>query len=140
MPHEVRAFTGKWLISRLITDFRDGQSGRFIGEATFTPNSGTMSVYREEGRLELANGAILTADRTYFWQQSDLGIDVSFEDGRFFHRIAPGDCPTARHDCAPDIYDVRYDFSPWPRWQALWRVSGPRKDYEMKSIYTKNEG
>jgi hypothetical protein len=24
---------------------------------------------------------------------------------------------------------VRYDFRDWPRWQAEWRVTGPRKDY-----------
>jgi hypothetical protein len=61
---------------------------------------------------------------------------VLFADGRFFHRFDAEDpAPAAAHDCPPDLYRVRYDFRPWPRWQAEWRVTGPRKDYAMVSRY-----
>jgi len=43
--------------------------------------------------------------------------------------------PAAEHDCPPDHYRVRYDFRSWPRWQADWRVRGPRKDYTLGSAY-----
>ncbi|MCE8467683.1 DUF6314 family protein, partial [Rhodovulum sulfidophilum] len=56
-------------------------------------------------------------------------------DGRFFHLIAPGARPEARHDCAPDLYRVRYDFSAWPCWSSFWEVRGPRKNYAMESSY-----
>ena len=47
-------------------------------------------------------------------------------------RIRP---PPPAHDCPPDSYRVRYDFRAWPRWQAEWRVTGPRKDYGIVSRF-----
>jgi hypothetical protein len=61
---------------------------------------------------------------------------VLFADGRPFHAFDPGAArPEAAHDCPPDLYRVRYDFSDWPDWQAAWEVRGPRKDYRMVSRY-----
>ena len=79
----------------------------------------------------------MQATRRYLWRDGGAGtIDVLFEDGRFFHRFDAEDpAPGASHDCAPDSYRVRYDFRAWPRWQAEWRVTGPRKDYAMVSRY-----
>jgi hypothetical protein len=66
---------------------------------------------------------------------------VLFEDGRFFHRFDAEDpLPGASHACAPDAYRVRYDFRAWPRWEAAWRVSGPRKDYAMVTRYSRAAG
>ena len=76
--------------------------------------------------------------RRYRWRDGGAGtIDVLFDDGRFFHRFDAEDpAPGASHACAPDLYRVRYDFRRWPRWQAEWWVSGPRKDYRMVSAYS----
>ena len=79
----------------------------------------------------------MQATRRYLWRAGGAGaIDVLFEDGRFFHSFDP-DAPTpaAPHDCPPDTYRVRYDFTGWPEWQAEWRVTGPDKDYTMLSRF-----
>ena len=47
--------------------------------------------------------------------------------------------PVADHWCDPDTYKVRYDFREWPLWRAEWRVTGPRKDYVMRSVYTREQ-
>ena len=91
----------------------------------------------EEGWLALpGGGAPLRATRRYLWAADAAWLEVRFEDGRPFHTV-PLDVarPEAAHDCAPDVYRVAYDFADWPRWRAVWRVTGPRKDYVMTSDY-----
>jgi hypothetical protein len=91
--------------------------------------------------LRLADQPEMTAERCYVWREGEDGsVEVRFEDGRFFHSFAPNEpAPTARHDCPPDHYEVRYDFYAWPHWRACWRVRGPRKDYEMVSWFRRAE-
>ena len=83
--------------------------------------------------MTLSGTAPMRASRRYLWRDGGSGtIDVHFADGRFFHRFDAEDpAPASSHDCPPDLYRVRYDFRAWPRWQAEWRVTGPRKDYAM---------
>ena len=133
---ELRAFVGQWRIGRDIEDVAAGRTGCFEGEATFEPVAGGLD-YRETGRLTLQGAVPMTASRRYLWRDAGSGtIEVLFEDGRFFHRIdAEEPAPGAVHRCDPDLYRVRYDFRGWPRWQAEWRVTGPRKDYAMISRY-----
>lgn len=125
------AFAGAWAVERAIEDARAGRSGRFAGRAVFTAAAGGLR-YREDGWLTLGAGPAMAAGRGYFWREGAGGaIEVWFEDGRFFHAFHPGAAAEAAHDCAPDRYLGRYDFSAWPAWSVAWRVSGPRKDYAM---------
>ena len=126
---ELSEFEGRWTLRRVIEDRRAGQTGRFAGAAVFAPVQGGLS-YAERGRLELG-GACFEAERRYDWRAEDGGIGVWFDDGRFFHRIGA----QAAHWCDPDDYRGVYDFTDWPRWRAVWTVSGPRKDYTMTSDY-----
>lgn len=130
------AFAGDWTIEREIEDIRAGTPGRFVGTARFSPVAEGLA-YAEEGLISLGGSAGVQAVRRYLWRDGGANaIEVLFEDGRFFHRFyADEDTPAAVHDCPPDQYRVRYDFSRWPRWRAEWRVRGPRKDYAMVSRY-----
>lgn len=132
----LEAFAGDWRVEREIEDLRGGQDGRFVGHAGFVPAPEGLR-YREAGTLTLGGGAAMTATRDYLWRDGGAGaIEVLFGDGRFFHRFLPEEPdPVAEHACPPDTYRVRYDFRRWPRWQAVWRVSGPRKDYAMVSRF-----
>jgi hypothetical protein len=130
------AFEGDWTIERTIEDNLAGRPGRLEGVARFAPE-GPALAYLEEGLLTLGDGPAAPASRRYLWRDGGAGsIEVLFGDGRFFHRFEPGaPAPAAVHECAPDQYRVRYDFSRWPRWTAEWRVRGPRKDYAMVTRY-----
>ncbi|MBL3570439.1 hypothetical protein BV509_06950 [Rhodovulum sulfidophilum] len=133
MP-ELEDFEGAWLLTRRIDDRLTGQVLRLTGRAVFAPDDAGL-VYDETGRLELPGQAPAVATRRYLWRAGVAGIEVFFEDGRFFHALGPGDRPEARHDCAPDLYRVRYDFAAWPCWSSRWDVHGPRKNYAMESEY-----
>jgi len=131
-------FEGRWQLSRRIEDHRAGVTGRLEGEAVFEPGQGGL-ILTETGRLRYGAGAPMQAERRYLWRAEAGGIAVFFEDGRPFHRFSPA-APEARHDCPPDLYRVRYDFSVWPAWRAVWHVTGPRKDYGMISTYAPEAG
>lgn len=90
-------------------------------------------IYREAGTLTVAGQAPMQAERCYHWH-SDLS--VHFEDGRFFHKVPPSGGDT-EHWCAPDTYVGRYDFTCWRTFEVIWRVTGPRKSYQMCSLYTR---
>jgi hypothetical protein len=95
--------------------------------------------YHETGHLILAHSPALTSSRRYRWHPgAGGGIDIFFEDDRFFHHInLAQSSPTAHHLCPPDEYHVTYDFARWPDWTADWQVTGPRKSYDMRSCYRK---
>ncbi len=127
-------FAGRWLLERTIRDTRAGRDGTFAGTASFEAQ-GPVLLYRERGELRMG-GAAMAAEQSHVWRQEGTRICVVFRDGRPFHCFETGvAAPGARHDCAPDIYDVSYDFGAWPEWRSEWRVRGPRKDYVMASAY-----
>jgi Family of unknown function (DUF6314) len=129
---DAEALAGDWQIDRTILDFRTGQDGLFTGTGRFSPVPGGLD-YAERGQIQMAGGPLLLAERRYLWRFDVGGIAVLFADGRPFHRLGP----QAEHRCGDDHYHVAYDFGAWPAWQAVWRVTGPRKDYRLASAYTR---
>ncbi|MCL6285053.1 DUF6314 family protein [Ruegeria sp. 2012CJ41-6] len=135
LPGCLGDFAGDWRITREITDARAGQVLHAEGTASLVWK-GDALIYGEALRLQVPGQAPMQATRRYLWQQGQGGIDIRFEDGRFFHHLALGqDAPHDHHDCPPDSYDAAYDFTDWPVWSVVWTVSGPRKSYVMKSHY-----
>ncbi len=133
----LQGFIGDWTLSREIEDFAQDRRGRMTGSALFTPEDGGLRC-RETGTLAFDGLPPMATERETLWQASGGWIAVAFADGRPFHRFRPADAaPAARHDCAPDLYLVTYDFARWPDWRAEWRVTGPRKDYRMTTAYTR---
>lgn len=132
MPTErcLSDFAGSWQITREIIH-ADGSVATFLGQARFSPTGQGALRYVETGDLRLPDGQTVRATRTYLWE-SDL--QVFFEDGRPFLQV-PAAGGEAIHLCPPDTYRVTYDFTPWPQWQAIWSVTGPKKAYRMVSTY-----
>ena len=132
-------FEGQWRLERQIADAL-GPDAVFTGTARFSPD-GAGLLLEEAGRLELTGQGGFQAERRYLWRQEGVGIAVLFEDGRDFHSFDPANgVAMAEHWCDPDTYRVRYDFTDWPVWHAEWRVTGPRKDYVMRSVYRRDPG
>lgn len=127
-------FLGEWRLERLILP-AEGAQARFSGRAHFTPEGAGLR-YVEAGELALPGAAPMRAERSYLWHAEGARIVVRFADGRAFHSFTPEQTEAA-HWCDPDDYRVRYDFAAWPRWHAEWQVKGPRKDYTMRSDYSR---
>lgn len=135
-PPNLADFAGKWSLSRRIIDAL-GPGGEFTGTAVFTPVSAGMD-YAEQGVMRWAQGPQMQAGRRYKWRETVGMIAVLFDNGKQFHTFDPAASePEARHDCAPDLYQVRYDFTHWPDWTQEWRVTGPRKDYRMHTAFAR---
>ena len=134
-PLSIWDFEGKWTWQREISDDAHLGAGLGEGRAEFI-RDGTGLRYDESGQISFATTPPLKGNRRYHWRPSETGAEVLFDDLRPFHHVDLSvDAPMASHWCDPDQYDVNYDFSGWPRWQSLWRVKGPRKDYEMRTLY-----
>lgn len=116
-------FLGLWQVRREIRD-ADGSGARFSGTACWEM-TGARALCSETGELQIGAGPSVRAERRYFWDQD---LNVYFDDGRFFHEVPPRGGDVA-HDCPPDTYRGRYDFSAWPAFELTWTVTGPRKDY-----------
>ncbi len=145
-------FAGRWSLRRDIVDMRAGQHATFRGHAVLSPLEDARPDYArpdnarpdyarldyaEEGVLQIGAGPALHATRRYLWIFDAQGVAVCFADGAPFHRFMPRVSGAGTdHPCGADLYRVRYDFDEWPvSWLAVWRVVGPRKDYEMTSVY-----
>ncbi|MGB0928199.1 MAG: DUF6314 family protein [Pikeienuella sp.] len=131
---------GMWRIDRRIIDAR-GADGAFCGSAVFSqcPDDTRTLLFSETGTLHIGSQKPVVATRNYQWHFPDQRrIDVRFADGRDFHSFDSTSVPvTAVHHCAPDIYRVEYTFTSPTVWLVKWRVTGPRKDYEMISEMTR---
>ncbi len=131
-PRSIADFEGIWTLEKEIED-RLGAPASFRGTAEVRRDASAWR-YEERGDMQLGSGETLAAERVYLWAEAADGIAVAFADGRPFH-VMPFAGGAATHDCPPDLYQVRYDFSPWPDWTAIWVVRGPRKDYRMSARY-----
>lgn len=132
-------FSGVWMLRRDIYDLDSEWIGRFTGHATLDRDNDALA-YFEQGKLKFGGLNSITATRAYRWTFPGAGrVAVAFEDGRRFHEFdANLTRAKASHYCDPDTYEVAYVFANWPEWRAEWRVEGPRKNYRMVSIYTRN--
>ncbi|WP_299963247.1 DUF6314 family protein [uncultured Roseobacter sp.] len=122
-------FSGDWLLTKSITH-GDGTVAAFRGTARWRPTP-EGAEYEETGWLKVGSGTALSARQTYRWTRA---LEIFFSDGRFFHRVPPGG-GLARHLCDPDYYEATYDFTDWPGFSVVWRVTGPAKDYRMQCLY-----
>jgi hypothetical protein len=134
LPQSMAQFEGRWRLQRRIEDAARGEMS-MEGEAVLA-RSGHRLVYSETGELMIPGQRPLTATQRYIWQERSDWVAIRFSDGRPFHGFPLGVARAeAVHLCDPDRYQVSYDFSVWPDWSSEWRVTGPRKDYVMRSSY-----
>lgn len=136
-PASLFSFVGRWSLTREIRH-ADGRIDRMTGTCTFA-RSGPQVLQDEEGWLETGSGRF-RASRRYVWKEARGQLNVHFADMRPFHSIPLGVLrPETVHLCAPDRYQVAYDFANWPVWCSVWTVEGPRKAYEMESRFALEE-
>jgi len=130
---------GEWAFSREVPGYASVR-----GEARIASAGEDVARYEETALVSLAAGGTLRATQCYIHQRLPLpanGIEVRFcETGDLFERLefrllADGALEArARYVCASDVYEsifvVRRD-----RLYVEHKVSGPRKDYRVETVY-----
>jgi hypothetical protein len=128
---------GEWRLVRRMRDLKRREIGRLTGRASFTADGPCVFAFEEHGLLTL--GAMRTeARRAYRYEMTEAGFRVLFPDGRFFHEAKLEDgTALVSHDCAPDLYRGRYRIASADRWSLSWRITGPRKDLVISSVFSR---
>jgi hypothetical protein len=122
---------------RRIRDLKTRDLGRLHGTADFAPDRDGVR-FTERGVLTLPK-ARTEAQRAYrFVIEGDDRFSVFFADGRLFHRaeVAAG-IASVTHDCVPDTYRGRYRFAAPDCWRLSWRITGPRKDLVISTVFSR---
>jgi uncharacterized protein DUF6314 len=126
---------GSWSIDRAIVDSH--AMGVFRGAAEFT-GDGRAVEWVEGGQLHWAGEKHQAGRRLLLAVRPDFpsGADVSFDDGRFFHRVdLSGGCDTFVHGCAPDTYTGSWAVDAADRFTLRWTIEGPAKEITIVSSY-----
>ena len=131
---------------------------------TENENGNVEYLYSEKTEMIPSTGPQLSGTRQYIYRynEPDDALDVFFAErgeevslGRLFHRLKfehppPSQTDTevspwiakASHFCSPDTYEVAYTFffdgADLAKWQIEYEVRGPKKDYSMKTWYSRD--
>jgi len=113
------------------------QSGDLTGEAVFEPDGHGLR-YTESGLLKIGEYED-HASRTYLYAFPEPHrAFVSFDDGRPFHELDfRADEVRVQHLCGDDVYAGIFNADSRNQWRVRWRVTGPRKDQRIASVYTR---
>jgi len=121
-----------------VTRVINAGTGSFTGRARFAADPGSPGalVWSETGRLKLG-GHDGPAHRTLRIEPvSDGAWEVRFADGRPFHPLdLSGGSDDVIHLCGADTYHGTYAVESEDRFTVTWRVTGPRKDDVIESVY-----
>jgi hypothetical protein len=138
----VEYLTGDWDVVREIADHRSGQAGEFRGRASFrpaadSPANGVLD-FAEQGELRFGGHRGPASRNLRYHGRSDGGADVRFADGRAFFRLdLRSGSSRAVHPCRADRYAVTVTCLSPDCFTEIWRVTGPEKDYDMTTVYTR---
>ena len=111
------------------------------GSARVVLLHGDTALYSERVSIQLQTGERVEGARKYLYCRTDAGLDVLFEDtGRLyqslrFRREESLLLAEAAHDCGMDRYESEYRIHGQDHFTIRDVVRGPRKDYEMTTIY-----
>ncbi len=140
---------GEWDVVREIADHRTGVAGSFRGRASFRPlaesaaaepggRDGRVLEFAEHGELRFGAHRGPAGRRLRYYGRSDGTAEVRFADDREFYSLdlRSGGC-RAVHPCRADRYAVTVTWLSADSFTEVWQVTGPAKDYDMTSVYTR---
>ena len=129
-----QALLGTWHLSRVIEDRLAGVQHTVDGTLLLSAESPTSLRWAETGRWHQEAGDVDVRRDLWLVHDDAAGWWMRFDDGRDFHPWTPGE--QVVHPCAPDTYCGVVAGSP-ERWTVQWDVTGPRKDYTMRTVLTR---
>ncbi len=133
---------GNWSFLR---NFSTGD--HVVGKACFKETAPNLLHYQEQGVL-IHQGGQFTVYRDYFYSFDRLSNEINVYFARnqqpddllhtlFFQEAINPIIAAGRHLCKNDCYEVSYHFLSEYRFEVIYRVKGPRKDYVSTTQYSK---
>ncbi len=99
---------------------------------------GRVLAYDEHGELRFGSHRGPASRSLLYRDLADGSADVRFADGREFYRLdLRSGTWSAEHPCRADQYLVTVTRLSPDSFTEAWRVSGPAKDYELTTTYTR---
>jgi len=128
---------GQWALERTLMDFKVKENGQCKGKALFM-EKGDILAYHEECHLQFGQYSGLAQQSYHFCFLTPSLAQVFFPDGRLFHELnlETGVCEVTHH-CGQDVYQGTFTVLNSNQLHVTWRIKGPRKDQEIKSLYDK---
>ena len=136
---DLRTFPfGCWQLDRVLLDRRCSIGGKMRGEAHFSP-IGNSLFYHERGALVFGtHSGPAEQSYSYSFPHGRASASVRFRDGREFHQLDLSEGRSiVSHACGDDVYEGSFVALDETRWQSMWKVAGPRKDQEVRTLYTR---
>lgn len=133
-------FLGDWEVHRTISGF-----GEISGKARFqrhTDNEQWLD-FQEAMVLPNSDQQKSNAFRRYSYQMTASGFDIFFSDGAtkgtlFLSFVfTQASKLTSHHLCIKDHYDATFEFLSDHEFALCFTVVGPKKDYSIKTRFTK---
>ena len=130
---------GDWIMTRRIR-FRRTATRGFLDGCASVRADGQHSSLNEQGLLRL-DGREAMASQRYVLTFRGAVVQVHFRNGSFFHEFELHRSGyTAIYHCGADQYVGRYRVLDCDVWSLIWCVRGPRKDYDMRTLYRRVSG
>jgi hypothetical protein len=139
IAHPADFLTGDWIMTRRIRFRRTAARGFLQGHACVS-GDGHRASLNEQGLLRL-DGREAMASQRYALTFRGVMVQVHFRSGSFFHEFEL--CTsgyTAIYHCGEDQYVGRYRVLDPDVWSLTWCVRGPRKEYDMRTLYRRVAG
>lgn len=135
---------GKWQYSRKVTNNQDPSlSGEGYGKCEFVSVGENDLLYAETGVFKTHNGGQLKTFNSYFYvfNATNNSLEKHFVNdtntkGKLFYILS--DDKTASHLCGQDTYKAIYEVSGHSEFIITYSVAGPRKDYLLRTLFTKS--
>lgn len=137
-------FAGQWHAERDIHGGVGEPDGKFVGTATFTPETdgdGVVLRYFEQGRLRLGEHEGPAHRQLRYHITGHGQADVYFSHGGFFHDVDLRDGQwRSSHPCRDDLYRGEYTVLTADQWELTWQVAGPTKNHTMTTLFDRGDG
>mmetsp|Transcript_22518 Transcript_22518/g.72810 ORF Transcript_22518/g.72810 Transcript_22518/m.72810 type:complete len:180 (-) Transcript_22518:206-745(-) len=150
---------GEWRLSKTLEYKRGGITGSFEGNAEFVPladmpDNRCLVSFTESGCFIAADERSFETRNRLLYDFSDpTSVQVFFDEcalpdgqrtaqavldgARYFHSITIPSLGMNEHPCGPDVYRGKIELLAPDEFEIVWRVSGPRKDGKIVSVFRK---
>ncbi len=130
-------FTRDWAFIRCVSE----PNITITGMAHFEASDNNRVLYTEKGLYQLHNDC-QTCFQSHTYHVTPTTFTLLKSDGVLLHQVNVTDTMfpvRAQHDhlCNQDVYHCKWVFHDHDHFDMLYTVKGPKKDYQIKTVFSR---